>query len=88
MTRAGRPPAADSELGGSSKKPGTRGKCQPVPQLPVTGRDVSPTSILRNLLLDFKTVRVDPSASTVLYTRKSMDEILLKSRSIKLGSKE
>ncbi|XP_027645938.1 protein-glutamine gamma-glutamyltransferase 6-like [Falco biarmicus] len=55
---------------------------------PVIGQDILLTFALRNLLSDFKTIKVKLRASAILYTRKPKAEILHLSRSIKLGSKE
>ncbi|XP_035423118.1 protein-glutamine gamma-glutamyltransferase 6-like [Cygnus atratus] len=55
---------------------------------PVIGQDILLTLSLRNLITDFKTIKVKLSASAVLYTRKPKAEILQWSRSIQLGSEE
>uniref|UniRef100_A0A663N8J0 protein-glutamine gamma-glutamyltransferase n=1 Tax=Athene cunicularia TaxID=194338 RepID=A0A663N8J0_ATHCN len=55
---------------------------------PVIGQDILLTLALRNLISDFKTIKVKLSASAILYTRKPKAEILKLSRSIKLGSEE
>ncbi|NXT31017.1 TGM3L glutamyltransferase, partial [Pelecanoides urinatrix] len=55
---------------------------------PVIGQDILLTLVLRNLISDFKTIKVKLSASAILYTRKPKAEILQLSRSIKLGSEE
>uniref|UniRef100_A0A8C8A7X3 protein-glutamine gamma-glutamyltransferase n=1 Tax=Otus sunia TaxID=257818 RepID=A0A8C8A7X3_9STRI len=55
---------------------------------PVIGQDILLTLSLRNLISDFKTIKVKLSASAILYTRKPKAEILQLSRSIKLGSEE
>uniref|UniRef100_A0A8B9T636 protein-glutamine gamma-glutamyltransferase n=1 Tax=Anas platyrhynchos TaxID=8839 RepID=A0A8B9T636_ANAPL len=55
---------------------------------PVIGQDILLTLSLRNLITDFKTIKVKLSASAVLYTRKPKTEILQWSRSIQLGSEE
>lgn len=55
---------------------------------PVIGQDILLTFALKNLISDFKTVKVKLRASAILYTRKHKAEILQLSRSIKLGSEE
>uniref|UniRef100_A0A8C3JII4 protein-glutamine gamma-glutamyltransferase n=1 Tax=Calidris pygmaea TaxID=425635 RepID=A0A8C3JII4_9CHAR len=55
---------------------------------PVIGQDILLTLALRNLISDFKTIKVKLRASAILYTRKPKAEILELSRSIKLGSEE
>ncbi|KFV53666.1 Protein-glutamine gamma-glutamyltransferase 6, partial [Tyto alba] len=55
---------------------------------PVIGQDILLTLALRNLISDFKTIKVKLRASAILYTRKPKAEILQLSRSIKLGSEE
>ncbi|KAM6053730.1 protein-glutamine gamma-glutamyltransferase 6-like [Chlamydotis macqueenii] len=55
---------------------------------PVIGQDILLTLALRNLISDFKTIKVKLRASAILYTRKLKAEILQLSRSIKLGSEE
>ncbi|XP_009900169.2 protein-glutamine gamma-glutamyltransferase 6 [Dryobates pubescens] len=55
---------------------------------PVMGQDVLLTLALKNLISDFKTIKVKLRASAILYTRKPKAEILQLSRSVKLGSEE
>uniref|UniRef100_A0A672U106 protein-glutamine gamma-glutamyltransferase n=1 Tax=Strigops habroptila TaxID=2489341 RepID=A0A672U106_STRHB len=55
---------------------------------PVIGQDILLTLALKNLISDFKTVKVKLRASAILYTRKPKAEILQLSRSLKLGSEE
>ncbi|KAM6242648.1 protein-glutamine gamma-glutamyltransferase 6-like [Spheniscus humboldti] len=55
---------------------------------PIIGQDILLTLALRNLISDFKTIKVKLRASAILYTRKPKAEILQLSRSIKLGSEE
>ncbi|XP_054247721.1 protein-glutamine gamma-glutamyltransferase 6-like, partial [Indicator indicator] len=55
---------------------------------PVMGQDILLTLALRNLVSDFKTIKVKLRASAILYTRKPKAEILQLSRSVKLGSEE
>ncbi|XP_061297735.1 protein-glutamine gamma-glutamyltransferase 6-like [Pezoporus flaviventris] len=55
---------------------------------PVIGQDILLTLALKNLISDFKMVKVKLRASAILYTRKHKAEILQLSRSIKLGSEE
>ncbi|XP_075373593.1 protein-glutamine gamma-glutamyltransferase 6-like [Mycteria americana] len=55
---------------------------------PVIGQDILLTLALRNLISDFKTIKVKLRASAILYTRRPKAEILQLSRSIKLGSEE
>ncbi|NXC74464.1 TGM3 glutamyltransferase, partial [Anhinga anhinga] len=54
----------------------------------VFGKDISLILILNNLSSDHKTVKVDISASTVLYTRRTVAEILKATTSVDLGSKK
>uniref|UniRef100_A0A8C3Y4Q6 protein-glutamine gamma-glutamyltransferase n=1 Tax=Catharus ustulatus TaxID=91951 RepID=A0A8C3Y4Q6_CATUS len=55
---------------------------------PVIGQDILLTLTLRNLISDFKDIKVKLKASAILYTRKPKAEILQLHRSIKLGSEE
>lgn len=55
---------------------------------PVIGQDILLTLTLRNLISDFKTIKVKLKAAAILYTRKPKAEILQLHRSIKLGSEE
>ncbi|XP_027750759.1 protein-glutamine gamma-glutamyltransferase 6-like [Empidonax traillii] len=55
---------------------------------PVIGQDILLTLSLRNLISDFKTIKVKLKASAILYTRRPKAEILELCRSIKLGSEE
>ncbi|XP_069728242.1 protein-glutamine gamma-glutamyltransferase 6-like [Phaenicophaeus curvirostris] len=55
---------------------------------PVIGQDILLTLALRNLISDFKTIKVKLRASAIFYTRRPKAEILQLSRSIKLGSEE
>ncbi|KAM7038148.1 uncharacterized protein M8220_010277 [Acridotheres tristis] len=55
---------------------------------PVIGQDIPFTLTLRNLISDFKTIKVKLKASAILYTRKPKAEILHLHRSIQLGSEE
>ncbi|NXP55765.1 TGM3L glutamyltransferase, partial [Heliornis fulica] len=54
----------------------------------VFGKDITLILILSNLTSDRKTVKVDMSASTVLYTRRTVAEILKANTSVELGSKQ
>ncbi|NXU55005.1 TGM3 glutamyltransferase, partial [Turnix velox] len=54
----------------------------------VFGKDITLLLMLNNLAADHKTVKVDMSASTVLYTRRAVTEILKASTSVELGSKQ
>lgn len=55
---------------------------------PVVGQDILLTLTLKNLISDFKTIKVKLKASAILYTRKPKEEILQLHRSVKLGSEE
>ncbi|XP_030913933.1 protein-glutamine gamma-glutamyltransferase 6 [Geospiza fortis] len=55
---------------------------------PVVGQDILLTLTLKNLIADFKTIKVKLKASAILYTRKPKAEILQLHRSVKLGSEE
>ncbi|XP_068006235.1 protein-glutamine gamma-glutamyltransferase 6-like [Melanerpes formicivorus] len=55
---------------------------------PVMGQDILLTLALKNLISDFKTIKVKLRASAILYTRKPKAEILQLSRSVRLGSEE
>ncbi|XP_072735601.1 protein-glutamine gamma-glutamyltransferase 6-like [Ciconia boyciana] len=55
---------------------------------PVIGQDILLTLALRNLISDFKTIKVKLRSSAILYTGRPKAEILQLSRSIKLGSEE
>ncbi|NXI98172.1 TGM3 glutamyltransferase, partial [Psophia crepitans] len=54
----------------------------------VFGKDITLILVLNNLSSDRKTVKVDMSASTVLYTRRTVTEILKANTSVELGSKQ
>ncbi|NXX55194.1 TGM3 glutamyltransferase, partial [Scopus umbretta] len=54
----------------------------------VFGKDITLILILNNLSFDHKTVKVDMSASTILYTRRTVAEILKATTSVDLGSKK
>ncbi|NXX14811.1 TGM3 glutamyltransferase, partial [Podargus strigoides] len=54
----------------------------------VFGKDVTLILILNNLSFDRKTVKVDFSASTILYTRRAVAEIMKANTSVDLGSKQ
>lgn len=69
------------------RNPGISGKFKLV-EPPVFGKDVSLILILNNLSSDHKTVKVDMSASTVLYTRRAVTEILKATTSVDLGPKQ
>uniref|UniRef100_A0A8C3C0I5 protein-glutamine gamma-glutamyltransferase n=1 Tax=Cairina moschata TaxID=8855 RepID=A0A8C3C0I5_CAIMO len=66
------------------RKPGISGKFK-LAEPPVFGKDVTLILILNNLSSDHKTVKVDMSASTVLYTRRAVAEILKATASVDLG---
>ncbi|XP_009513261.2 protein-glutamine gamma-glutamyltransferase 6 [Phalacrocorax carbo] len=70
-----------------AQKPGISGKLI-LDATPVIGQDILLTLALKNLISDFKTIKVKLRASAILYTRKPKAEILQLSRSIKLGSEE
>ncbi|XP_057892269.1 protein-glutamine gamma-glutamyltransferase 6-like [Melospiza georgiana] len=55
---------------------------------PMVGQDILLTLTLKNLVADFKTIKVKLKASAILYTRKPKAEILQLHRSVKLGSEE
>uniref|UniRef100_A0ABM5G4P5 Protein-glutamine gamma-glutamyltransferase E-like n=1 Tax=Pogona vitticeps TaxID=103695 RepID=A0ABM5G4P5_9SAUR len=57
-------------------------------QPPVFGKDVHLILSLANLATAPKTVTVNLSVSTVLYTRRAVQEILKESTTVQLGSKE
>lgn len=69
------------------RNPGISGKFKLV-EPPVFGKDITLILILNNLSFDHKTVKVDMSASTVLYTRRAVAEILKATTSVDLGSKQ
>ncbi|KAK2520806.1 erythrocyte membrane protein band 4.2 [Columba guinea] len=69
------------------RNPGISGKFK-LAEPPVFGKDVSLILILNNLSSDQKTVKVDMSASTVLYTRRAVTEILKATTSVDLGPKQ
>ncbi|XP_042318208.1 uncharacterized protein LOC121928060 [Sceloporus undulatus] len=78
------PEEAASEL---ITHPGLFGKFR-LAQPPVLGRDVNLILSLSNLSTAPKTVTVNLSVSTVLYTRRAVREILKEATTIHLGSKE
>ncbi|XP_074868233.1 protein-glutamine gamma-glutamyltransferase 6-like [Carettochelys insculpta] len=57
-------------------------------EIPVFGNDVNLILILTNLSDEYKPVKVNLSASTILYTRRAVAEILQEATSVDLGSKE
>ncbi|KFW71269.1 Protein-glutamine gamma-glutamyltransferase 6, partial [Pygoscelis adeliae] len=69
------------------RNPGISGKFK-LAEPPVFGKDITLILILNNLSFDRKTVKVDMSASTVLYTRRAVAEILKATTSVDLGSKQ
>ncbi|XP_025904103.1 protein-glutamine gamma-glutamyltransferase 6-like [Nothoprocta perdicaria] len=69
------------------RNPGISGKFK-LAEPPVFGKDINLILILNNLSFDHKTVRVDISASTILYTRRAVSEILQATTSVDLGSKQ
>ncbi|KGL79522.1 Protein-glutamine gamma-glutamyltransferase 6, partial [Tinamus guttatus] len=71
----------------SARKPNISGKFI-INASPVIGQDVLLTLALRNLISDFKTIKIKLRASAILYTRKPKAEILQRSRFIKLGPEE
>ncbi|NXR78922.1 TGM3L glutamyltransferase, partial [Pycnonotus jocosus] len=54
----------------------------------VFGKDINLILVLNNLSSDRKSVRVDMSASTILYTRRTVAEILKAATSVELGPKQ
>ncbi|NXW43410.1 TGM3 glutamyltransferase, partial [Nyctiprogne leucopyga] len=54
----------------------------------VFGKDITLILILNNLSSDHKTVKVDMSASTILYTRRAVAEVMKATTSVELGSKQ
>ncbi|XP_014799174.1 PREDICTED: protein-glutamine gamma-glutamyltransferase 6-like [Calidris pugnax] len=69
------------------RNPGISGKFK-LAEPPVFGKDITLLLMLTNLGTDRKTVKVDMSASTVLYTRRTVTEILKANTSVDLGSKQ
>uniref|UniRef100_A0A8C4TYJ8 protein-glutamine gamma-glutamyltransferase n=1 Tax=Falco tinnunculus TaxID=100819 RepID=A0A8C4TYJ8_FALTI len=69
------------------RNPGISGKLK-LAEPPVFGKDINLILILNNLSFDHKTVKVDVSASTILYTRRTVTEILKATTSVDLGSKQ
>uniref|UniRef100_A0A803YID1 protein-glutamine gamma-glutamyltransferase n=1 Tax=Meleagris gallopavo TaxID=9103 RepID=A0A803YID1_MELGA len=74
-------------LSDSVRNPGISGKFK-LAEPPVFGKDINLILILNNLSTDHKTVKVDISASSVLYTRRAVAEILKANTSVDLGSKQ
>ncbi|XP_009556685.1 protein-glutamine gamma-glutamyltransferase 6 isoform X2 [Cuculus canorus] len=85
ITRPRRRPSALRRQ--SARKPSISGKLI-LDASPVIGQDILLTLALRNLISDFKIIKVKLRASAVFYTRRPKAEILQLSRSIKLGSEE
>ncbi|RMB95681.1 hypothetical protein DUI87_27793 [Hirundo rustica rustica] len=80
----------DSPGGGSSetmRNPGIAGKFK-LAEPPVFGKDINLILVLNNLSSDRKSVRVDMSASTILYTRRTVTEILKAATSVELGPRQ
>nr|XP_009513262.1 PREDICTED: protein-glutamine gamma-glutamyltransferase 6-like [Phalacrocorax carbo] len=69
------------------RNPGISGKFK-LAEPPVFGKDITLILSLNNLSSDHKTVKVDFSASTVLYTRRAVTEVLKATTSVDLGSKK
>ncbi|KFP86420.1 Protein-glutamine gamma-glutamyltransferase 6, partial [Acanthisitta chloris] len=78
FSRPGRQPAQTPSISGKLS----------LDESPVIGQDILLTLALRNLISDFKTIKVKLRASAVLYTRKPKADILELYRTIKLGSEE
>ncbi|CAN8191076.1 unnamed protein product [Coccothraustes coccothraustes] len=80
----------DSPGGRSSetmRNPGIAGKFK-LAEPPVFGKDINLVLVLNNLSSDRKSIRVDMSASTILYTRRAVAEILKAATSVELGPKQ
>lgn len=80
----------DSAGGRSSetmRNPGIAGKFK-LAEPPVFGKDINLVLVLNNLSSDRKSIRVDMSASTILYTRRAVAEILKAATAVELGPKQ
>lgn len=71
----------------SMRNPGIAGKFK-LAEPPVFGKDINLVLVLNNLSSERKSVRVDMSASTILYTRRAVAEILKAATSVELGPKQ
>ncbi|XP_054029530.1 protein-glutamine gamma-glutamyltransferase 6, partial [Dryobates pubescens] len=69
------------------RNPGIAGRFK-LAEPPLFGKDINLILILNNLSVDHKTVKVDMSASTILYTRRTVAEILKATTSVDLGSRQ
>lgn len=69
------------------RNPGIAGKFK-LAEPPVFGKDINLILVLNNLASDHKSIRVDMSASTILYTRRTVAEILKAATSVELGPKQ
>ncbi|NWW85135.1 TGM3L glutamyltransferase, partial [Rhynochetos jubatus] len=85
--RRRRPSAAQRPNATQPTQPSISGKLT-LDAPPVIGQDICLSLALRNLITDFKTIKVKLRASAVLYTRKPKAEILQLFRTIKLGAEE
>jgi len=83
----GRTESPDERSSERITNPGISGKFK-LAEPPVFGKDITLLLILNNLSCDHKIVKVDMSASTVLYTRRAVTEILKATTSVDLGSKQ
>ncbi|KAM6248267.1 protein-glutamine gamma-glutamyltransferase 6-like [Porphyrio hochstetteri] len=79
--------SSDGRPSEALRNPGISGKFK-LAEPPVFGKDITLILILSNLSSDRKSVKVDMSASTVLYTRRTVAEILKANTSVDLGPKQ
>ncbi|XP_061486651.1 protein-glutamine gamma-glutamyltransferase E-like [Rhineura floridana] len=85
--RTRRPSASDAAASELITHPGLFGKFK-LAQPPVLGKDINLILTLANLATSPKTVTVNLSVSTVLYTRTAIKEILKEVTNVSLGAKE
>uniref|UniRef100_A0A8C0Z9R8 protein-glutamine gamma-glutamyltransferase n=1 Tax=Cyanistes caeruleus TaxID=156563 RepID=A0A8C0Z9R8_CYACU len=83
----GRTDSAGGRSSETMRNPGIAGKFK-LAEPPVFGKDINLILVLSNLSSDRKSVRVDMSASTILYTRRTVAEILKAATSVELGPKQ
>ncbi|XP_014459760.1 protein-glutamine gamma-glutamyltransferase 6 [Alligator mississippiensis] len=80
-----RPEVLNERSTDAARNPGIAGRFKLV-EPPVLGHDISLILILNNLSSEHKSVKVNMSASSILYTRRTVAEILQETASVELGA--
>lgn len=83
----GRTDSPEGRPSETMRNPGIAGKFK-LAEPPVFGKDINLILVLSNLSSARKSVKVDMSASTILYTRRAVAEILKAATSVELGPKQ